>query len=232
MLRFISISAIVSIALTYLASSNSSQWGAETIGGFMVLLQIALIAFLIPSLASSLVSTETESGGWTLLLMTPLRAYSIVVGKLLSVIWTTVLVLIGTLPGYMVLIWIKPELRVQVYSVMLSLCLASLLALSVSALISTMFRKSAVSTAVAYAVVVTLFSGTLLIWLGRDNPFGYQIVRNALLVNPIALALESMQFPGFTDYNLLPLGWLISAIFSTVCIVGFAYNCWRLTRPR
>ena len=55
---------------------------------------------LTPALAAGLISSEVESGGWQLLQMTPLSARKILIGKLASVVWPLLLILVSTLPGY------------------------------------------------------------------------------------------------------------------------------------
>ena len=230
-MRLLAVCAIASIALCYFATTGTLSWGIETIGGIMVLLQIALVVLLIPSIASSIISAELESGGWNLLMLTPLSTFRIVFGKLLSVILTALLILIGTLPGYVVLIAIKPELKPQVITVVLTLVIASFVTLSISAAISSLFKKAATSTAVAYAVVIALFAGTFLIWLGKDAPFGYSVVRTALLFNPVSPALEALKTPGFYDYQLSPIGWVVSEMIIGFCLVVFCFRIWWISRP-
>ena len=58
--------------MTILSATAALDWGAGLIIALMVLLQGALILLLTPSLAAGLISSEVESGGWTLLQMTPL----------------------------------------------------------------------------------------------------------------------------------------------------------------
>ena len=77
---------ILSLALSILTTTGTMDWDVETIGGILVVLQVALIVLVTPSLSAGLISTERESRGWQLLLMTPLSASSILRGKLMSVI--------------------------------------------------------------------------------------------------------------------------------------------------
>ena len=104
--------------------------------------------------------------------------------------------------------------------------------ISISAMISSFFRRAAVSTAVTYAVVTALFAGTMLIWLGRDTTFGYHVVRKALLINPISSALEAFQTPGFNNYVLMPLNWWITGIATVVCLLIFLIRTAAIMRPR
>ncbi|MFP6763064.1 MAG: ABC transporter permease subunit, partial [Planctomycetaceae bacterium] len=106
LMRIVAGCAIVSLALACATTMGSEEWGVETIGTIVVILQIALVLLLTPGLAAGLISTERESGGWDLLRVTPLSTGSILRGKLMSVFWTLLLILAATLPGYWVMIWI------------------------------------------------------------------------------------------------------------------------------
>src|SRR5439155_16877444 len=167
---------IASLGLSYLAANGALGWGLEAIGGVLVLLQIALLILFVPSLAGGLISAEVESGGWRLLLMTPLSTGAILRGKLLSVIWPLLLLLCATLPGYVVMMNLKPTLAVQVQRVVLTLLLAAAFAVLVSAAASTLFRSTAAATTASYAVLLSVCVGPLVIWLGRGAPFGQRAV--------------------------------------------------------
>jgi ABC-type transport system involved in multi-copper enzyme maturation permease subunit len=231
MLRLIAGCAVVSMLITFVAATGTLNWEVKTIGGMMVMLQVALIVLLTPSLAAGLISGERESGGWTLLKMTPLSAVRIVSGKLLSAVWTLLLILFATLPGYLVMIYIQPVLTQQVLYVLASLLLTAVFALLLSAAISSLFRRTATATVTAYAFLVGICGGTLLFWAGRDAPFGHRVVEAALTINPIAAALSIMEVRGFTDYELVPANWWFVGGASIVCLVVLMVQTWRLTKP-
>ncbi len=232
MMRLIGACLIVSLLLMLAALTLSIDNGVETMGGIMVLLQISLIVLLTPSLASGLISGERESRGWQLLQMTPLSAVGIVVGKLLSVIVTLVLVLLATLPAYAVLIYVDPgQWQIALY-VLITLTLTAVLALFVSAAISSLFTNTAAATATSYGVLVALFAGTMLFWLGQDAPFSRDVVEAVLAVNPLAAALELLDTPGFDEYQLVPLNWYIAGGICALSLAVLVVQVWRLTRPR
>ena len=230
-LRLVALCAVVSVALTGLTAMQSQAWGPEIIGGIMALLQILLILLLIPSTSSGLISAERESGGWTLLQMTPMSTFKIVNGKLLSSFVTVVAILAGTLPGYLVLMWIQPALSYQIGRVLISLLFAAIFSVCLSSFVSSLFRRTAPATATAYGILIAVFIGTLLIWLGRDAPFGYNVVQSALLLNPLAAALAEMQVSGFETYDLIPSSWWISGVLSLLCLIGLAIQVTRINRP-
>jgi len=231
LLRLISVCAVISLGLTYVASSGTVSWGVERIAAVMVLLQLSLLLLLGPSLASGLIAGEVESGGWQLLRVTPMSPRKILVGKLMSVVWTMLLVLMATLPGYVVMVYIQPALETQVLRVLISLGISALMVVLVTAAISSLVNKTAVATATSYGVLFALFAGTLLVWLARGKPFGKQFVESALMFNPAAVALAEMRVSGMEDLNLTPFAWYIALIICGVSAIVLSMRVWRLTCP-
>lgn len=232
LLRLVAVCAVLSLGLTYATVTGTVDWGVDTIGGIMVLLQVALLVLITPSLAAGLISTEIESGGWPLLQMTPMSALRIVWGKLLSVILTLLLVLCATLPGYVVMVYIEPGLKLQVQRVVICLFATAGFAMILSAAVGSLFRRTAPATATAYAALLLVCGGPLLVWLGRDAPFGHDTVERALLINPIAAALSVIRVSGFRDYQLIPGNWWFLGIASVICLLVLIARTRQISRPR
>ncbi len=232
LLRLIAICAVLSLGLTYVAVTGTVDWGVDTIGGIMVLMQVALLVLITPSLASGLISTERESGGWPLLQMTSMSVLSILWGKLLSVLLTLLLVLCATLPGYLVMVYIEPGLTLQVQRVVICLLATAGFAMLLSAAIGSLFHRTAPATAASYAALLAVCGAPLLVWLGRDAPFGHDAVENALLINPIAAALSVIRLSGFRDYQLIPGNWWFLGISSAVSLLVLVVQTRRISRPQ
>lgn len=232
LMRIFGLVLIVSLLLALATTRGTMDWGVEMLGGVMVMLQVSLIILITPSLAAPIISSERESGGWALMQMTPLGAFRIVTGKLTSVMLTLLLILLGTLPAYVLLIAIKPDLQDAVVRVLISLGLTALFSMLLSAAISSIFARTAIATTVSYTLLVGLCMGTLLIWLGQDAPFSFALVESVLRSNPLAAAMSLIDTPGFADYRLVPANWWLMGIASAVCLVVLSIQTWRLTRPR
>ena len=232
LLRLIAICAVLSLGLTYATVTGTVDWGVDTIGGIMVLMQVALLVLITPSLASGLISTERESGGWPLLQMTSMSVLRILWGKLLSVLLTLLLVLCATLPGYVVMVYIEPGLRLQVERVVICLAATAGFAMLLSAAIGSLFRRTAPATAASYAALLAVCGAPLLVWLGRDAPFGHDTVERALLINPVAAALSVIRVSGFRDYQLIPGNWWFLGIGSAVCLLVLVIQTRRISRPQ
>lgn len=230
LLRLISVCAVISMVLTFLATTSATAWGVDAVGGLLVVMQVLLVVLLAPSLASGLISGERDGGGWELLRATPLTAFKIVRGKILSVVWTLSMVLLATLPGYLVMVVIRPTMWLQIQLVLACLVWTTVLALTVSAAVGSLFRSTAVSTSATYVCVVTLFLAPILVWLGRDAPFGYETVQNALLLTPVGAALSVIEAPGFAEYDLLPMAWWVAGVISLLMLFVLGIQTWRLSR--
>ena len=135
-----------------------------------MLLQTALLILFAPSLAAGLISSEREGRTWTLLRTTPLSSGRILRGKLLSAAWPLLLLLCGTLPGYIVLMTIRPELRSQMDQVIGCLAATALFCVLASAAASSFFRSTASATAASYLIIIAVCLFPLLIWLGQGRP--------------------------------------------------------------
>ena len=126
--------------------------------------------------------------------------------------------------------FIQPEMSLQVRLVLICLMWTAIYALAVSSAVGSLFRSTAVSTTMTYVVVIGLFLAPILVWLGRDAPFGHDTVQAALLTNPVGAALSVIEAPGFQSYDLLPAAWWIAGIVSAVMFFILGVQVWRLTR--
>lgn len=230
LIRMVSLCAIISLLLTVLASTGTVNWGVERIAGPMVLMQLALMLLVGPSLGANLIASEVESGGWQLLRTTPFSPVRILTGKIMSVVWTMLLVLLATLPGYVVMSFIQPAMSGQVGNVLISLLVAVAMVVSISACVSAFCKTTAIATATSYGVLLLLFAGTLLVWLARNKPFGPIFVERVLLFNPAATALSEMKTAGFEQYNLAPDSWWVGGGITLSSLAILAVRVWRMTR--
>lgn len=232
LMRLVAVCAMLSLGLTYAATAGTLDWGVETIGGIMVMMQVALVILITPSMSAGLISSELESRGWQLLRTTPLSVGSIIRGKLLSVVLPLMLILCATLPGYIVMVYIEPGMALQVQRVVICLVITAVFALLVSAAVGSLFRKTAAATASAYGVLLAVCTLPLLIWIGRDAPFGHDTVEAALEFNPLAAALSVIRMKGFQNYTLVPANWWFLGISSVLSLMVLIGQTVRISRPR
>jgi len=231
LLRLIAICAVMSLMLTLATTMGSEDWGVERIGAIIIYAQVALILLLTPGISGGIIAGEMENGGWNLLRTTPLRAWRILLGKLMSVLITLGLVLCASLPGYAVIMKIQPSLAEQVIQVIISLVMCALVSMSVSAAVSAFFRTTAAATTVSYGVLIALFVGTLIFWANLNAPFSHAFVEKILSVNPMAGALNAIQAEGFETFNLVPVTWWTSGAICLFALLVLQIRIWRLCQP-
>lgn len=216
MMRLIGAYFVLSLLLVLGATTLSQSQGVIGVLSAIAIMQVSLVVLLAPSLASGLISAERESRGWQLLQMTPLSALTIVTGKLLSALVPLGLVMLATLPAYVALLALDPAQFQTAMAIQTTLLIFAVMAVLVSAGVGSLFRQTAVATAVAYSLVAALCVGTLFVWLGRDAPFTPRFVERALVPNPLAATLNIIGTPGFADYRLTPGNWYFMAA-ATIC---------------
>ncbi|TWU14573.1 ABC-2 family transporter protein [Symmachiella macrocystis] len=232
LLRLVAVCAMLSLGLTYATTAGTTDWGVETIGGIMVVMQVALIVLIAPSLSAGLLSTEREFGSWQLLQTTPLSMTRIIWGKLLSAILPLMLLLCATMPGYMVIAYIEPGMSLQVQRVIVCLVLTAFFAMSCSAAVGCFFRRSAVAIASAYGVLLSICCLPLLVWMGKDAPFGHRVVETALSFSSIAAAFSAIRMPGFDNYDLIPANWWFMGIGSLISLIVLPAWAYHISKPQ
>jgi hypothetical protein len=112
------------------------------------------------------------------------------------------------------------------------LIVTAVFAMLASAAAGSLFRRTAPATAVAYATLLAVCGAPLLIWLGRDAPFGRDVVGAALTVNPVAAALSVIRVQGFRDYQLVPANWWFLGAASVLSLFVFLFQTYRISRPQ
>jgi ABC-type transport system involved in multi-copper enzyme maturation permease subunit len=231
MMRAMGASLVTSLFFTYIASTQTMTWSVQTVSFVLVTLQFAIIILLTPALSSGLISNERDGGGWVLMQMTPLSPVRIVWGKLLSVFITLGLILLATLPAVSVMYYIEAGDNSAIPTVLATIGLTAVFCVLASAAVGSFFKRNAEATTVAYAFIITLFVGTMLVWLGEGKPFSRTLVEVVLQFNPIAGVLALLKTPGFETYDLIKINLRFLGLGCVLSIIVLAFQVWRLRRP-
>jgi hypothetical protein len=72
----------------------------------------------------------------------------------------------------------------------------------------------------------------MLVWMGRDAPFGHDAVEASLSFSSIAAAFSVIRMPGFQHYDLIPANWWFLGIGSAASLVLLLVRTYRLARPQ
>ncbi len=231
LLRIVAFFAVTSLGLTYATTAGALDWGVETIGTILVIMQMSLIILITPSLSAGLISSERETRNWQLLQTTPLSIWRIAIGKIESVAIPLIIILGATLPGYAVMIYIEPGLELQVKRVIACMLGTEFFSMLMSLGIGSQFKRASVATATAYAALLGVSVIPLLFWLAQDAPFGHQTVERILMLDPIAATLTVINAPGFTSYQLIPGNWIFLVAASFAAILALSTKLILISKP-
>src|SRR5579884_1675918 len=148
----------------------------DTLAGF----QLALLVFLVPAFSSGLIAGERERQTFDLLLCTGLSAISIVAGKFVATLGFVLLLLWASVPVFSLVFLFGGVTPLSIASVM-ALSLATAMAIcGFTVLLSAIFPRVQIVTALAYA---TVFFQT--IGLGLFGGFIYRFTGPASAAPPL-----------------------------------------------
>ena len=152
-------------ALAFTQSGTGNPSGSGGMGSqlfvFLVLFQVALLAFITPALTAGAISGERERQTIDLLFVTPIPPFSIIWGKLLASMSFIVLLLVISVPLFsLVFLFGGIELDQVAESFLVAAVTAMTLGF-VGVAFSTLFRRTLAATVAAYGAAFVLLVGTL-----------------------------------------------------------------------
>jgi ABC-type transport system involved in multi-copper enzyme maturation permease subunit len=186
-----------------LSASNSSGFNQVPAGGyggqlftFLILFQVALLAFITPALTAGAISGERERQTIDLLFVTPIRPFSIIWGKLLASMSFVVVLLIISVPIFsLVFLFGGIELD-QVLEAFLVTGVTAMTLGFVGVAFSTLVRRTLAATVASYGAAFVLLVGTLL--YGLLFPVDVDPNTITALPAPPAITLVSPAIPLYT----------------------------------
>jgi ABC-type transport system involved in multi-copper enzyme maturation permease subunit len=149
-------------ALDMVSGSTSAGMG-QAIFTAILGLQTVLTLMLAPALTSGAISVEREKQTLELLITTPVSTLGLVVGKLLSSLAYVFLLIVASVPLMSIAFvfgGVGPEDVVRAYIVLFAVAFG---VGSIGLFLSAIFKRTQVSTAVAYVVVFALTIGALIL---------------------------------------------------------------------
>ncbi len=147
------------LAIFYLISPRDGR-EVLRIANYIIL---SISVFLSPPIASATISLENERKTLKMLIVTPLKAKDIVVGKLLSALMMILLLVIPTLPFIGLCFLLGGVSPSEVLIGLLLVLSVSFGILSLSLLSSLIFKRVYASNAVAYGFVIFFLIGTVIV---------------------------------------------------------------------
>jgi ABC-type transport system involved in multi-copper enzyme maturation permease subunit len=169
---------------------------------FLILFQVALLAFITPALTAGAISGERERQTLDLLFVTPIPPFSIIWGKLLASMSFVVLLLATSVPIFS-LVFLFGGIELDQVLEAFAVTGATALMLGVVGIaFSTLFRRTLAATVAAYGAGFVLLAGTLLFGLlfpTEADPAA------SMLPAPPAITLLSPALPLYTIASNQPL---------------------------
>lgn len=162
------------------------------VAAVLVSLQLGLIALINPSLTSSTISTEVESGTFETLRLTPLGGGKIFWGKLIPALPPALLPVLALLPAYGSVCFVDPSYLLRFILLLPVVLLAALLCLTVGLAASAFFGNTARATVTAYLISAGLFVLPLLPYFAAGNQLGERPAAMLSMISPIVMGLSLM----------------------------------------
>jgi ABC-type transport system involved in multi-copper enzyme maturation permease subunit len=196
LLGAIGILALANASMNAYPYANSLSNTGITIYYFLSVLQLLLIIFVTPAFTATAINGEKERQTYDLLLSSRLSGLALAGGKLLAGIMNVLLLIAATVPLFSLVFFFGGVSLEQFLAMLVIFCVTVFLVGSISLFLSTILRRPAVSTAIAY--VICLF------WLGlpilftallRESSTVNDLIADLVNVHPL-LALLSVE-PGF-----------------------------------
>jgi ABC-2 type transport system permease protein len=183
-----------------MVSGAASVAIGQGVFGAILILQTVLTLFLAPALSSGAISSEREKQTLELLITTPASTLGLVVGKLVSSLGYVVLLTFASVP-LMSLVFVyggvAPDdvMRAYLYLLVLAFGVGS-----IGLVMSALFKRSQVATAVSYAVLFVLAIVTLIVHTymlataARDEAFFEPRAPSEVILwlNPFAANIDLM----------------------------------------
>lgn len=166
----------------------------------LAMVQAILLMFIVPSMSSTVISSEREKQTLEVLLSTKMSSLSIVIGKLISSVSKVILLILLSLPVYGITFLIGGVNLKNIFELSLFLTVTTFFVASIGIFFSTIFKSSKAATAATYGTVLLLIIGIvvggMVVYIAKTN------VAKDTVVN----------FPFFSIIS--PLTGLISLLFS------------------
>ena len=129
---------------------------------FLILFQVALLAFITPALTAGAISGERERQTLDLLFVTPIAPFSIIWGKLLASMSFVALLLIISVPIFSLVFLFGGVDLDQIVSAFLVTAVTAMTLGFIGVAFSTVLRRTLAATVASYGAAFVLLAGTLL----------------------------------------------------------------------
>ena len=164
--------------------------------------QLGLIVLIVPSLTAGAITQERERGSLELLRLSRLGPWSFLVGKLGVALVFVVFLLLGALPGWHAIYYLEINTKLEIIEAWKVIGTTILFALATGLFASAVSPRTAVATALAYAITLLAAIVTLLPLLAADQ-LSARLRESILVLNPFVSSLQALTRGVFDDLAVL-----------------------------
>jgi ABC-type transport system involved in multi-copper enzyme maturation permease subunit len=215
-------------------SSISYDWNAigTTLYQLLTLIQIVLTIFITPAFTSGAVNAEKELKTYDMLLCSQISSFSLVAGKLIAGLSNVLLLIIATIPLFSLVFFFGGFTPLHILQDLAVFVITAAMIASFALLCSTLFAKRAVSTAIAYMMVLLWLIGPFIyayfvpVAMVRNQQMDQQYILNILVWNPLVILSLNGGLFSYLSGNYIFAGiqivpWLAYVGFSAMATLLF-----------
>jgi ABC-type transport system involved in multi-copper enzyme maturation permease subunit len=147
---------IFSLTMVIIASSGVGELSNDVVKIIGTTFQLGIVLFLSPILTAGLITQEREAHTFTLLRTTPLRAHTIIIGKLLSALFYLVILIAASAPFFFMIWFLDVGNATRTVQASLMILLAMLFGTSTGLACSAFSRRSSDAMARSYTIIIAL----------------------------------------------------------------------------
>jgi ABC-2 type transport system permease protein len=193
-LRFVYLGASQSSSGAFADPLASASVG-RSIFHWLLFFMLMLVCFIVPGLTASAISGERERQTLVSLQVTLLRPRSIVLGKLLSSLAFTSLLVVASLPLLSVPFLVGGVSVTEVLKGVVMILLTAVVLACLAVACSALLRRTQAATVIAYGITAALTVGTFIVYGGQramDGPIG-KASPAILALNPFVATADVVQ---------------------------------------
>jgi|GEM_PF-1452701 len=194
-LRVVYLGASNSLSDSGFADPTVSASVGRSIFHWLLFFMLMLVCFIVPGLTASAISGERERQTLVSLQVTLLRPRSIVLGKVLSSLAFTALLVTASLPLLSVPFLVGGVSVVEVVKGVAMILLTAVVLACLAVACSALLRRTQAATVIAYGLTAALTVGTFIVYGGQramDGPVG-KATPAILALNPFVATADVVQ---------------------------------------
>ncbi|MCE2751454.1 MAG: ABC transporter permease subunit [Pirellula sp.] len=165
---------------------------AQRLVDFFFIGQFAIASLMAPSFAAGAITGEKERKTYEMLLASPLRPWSIVLGKLIAALTHLVVLIISSLPIIMLCLPLGGVSIYELLAAYVGLLFSILLFGSISVFCSSYFKRTSSSLVVSYVIILPLLILGVLGWTMLASQADIRLIAITTLVPTVSIVVSGM----------------------------------------